>query len=138
MIIVSARKPTFFGEGTTLREVILETGNLKIGIWSTKVKLIYKGTADSFLKGHVYSGGSLSMFEKFTGARGNQVLYVGDHIYADIIKSKKAHALRNLLIIPELEHELKVWVKNEAIFENNDLNRKRIRKDIIIWPIWSI
>ena len=97
-----------------------------------------KGTADSFLKGHVYSGGSLSMFEKFTGARGNQVLYVGDHIYADIIKSKKAHALRNLLIIPELEHELKVWVKNEAIFENNDLNRKRIRKDIIIWPIWSI
>jgi hypothetical protein len=47
----------FFGEGTTLREVILETGNLKIG------------TADSFLKGHVYSGGSLQMFEKFTGAR---------------------------------------------------------------------
>ncbi len=86
VIIVSARKPTFFAEGTTLREVSIDSGNLKIGM------------TDHFEKGHVYSGGGLSIFEKFTGARGNQVLYVGDHIYADIIKSKKVHAWRNLLV----------------------------------------
>ncbi len=37
-------------------------------------------------------------------------MYTGDHIFADIIKSKKVHGWRNLLIIPELQHELKIWV----------------------------
>ena len=54
---MSARKPTFFGEGTTLREVVLETGNLGIS------------TTNTFVKGKVYSGGSLHLFEKFTGVR---------------------------------------------------------------------
>jgi hypothetical protein len=65
------------------------------------------------------------------------VLYVGDHIYADIIKSKKAHALRNLLIIPELEHELKVEVREDFCTILN-FSRMQTKKDIIIWQIWNI
>jgi hypothetical protein len=38
------------------------------------------------------------------------VLYVGDHIFADIIVSKKAQGWRNLLVIRELEEELRSWV----------------------------
>jgi hypothetical protein len=40
----------------------------------------------------------------------NSVLYVGDHIFADIIVSKKAQGWRNLLVIRELEEELRSWV----------------------------
>lgn len=39
--------------------------------------------------GQVYSGGSCDVFNEFLGAKGKDVLYVGDHIFGDILKSKK-------------------------------------------------
>lgn len=37
---------------------------------------------------------------------GSQVLYVGDHIYGDILRSKKQIGWRTMLVIPELAVEL--------------------------------
>jgi hypothetical protein len=37
----------------------------------------------------VYQGGSLELFSQLTGANSSQVLYIGDHIFADITVSKK-------------------------------------------------
>ena len=37
---------------------------------------------------------------------GEQILYVGDHIYADIVNSKKTIGWRTMLVVPELELEL--------------------------------
>jgi len=37
------------------------------------------------------------------------VLYVGDHIFGDILKSKKIQGWRTFLIVPELNPELHVW-----------------------------
>ena len=37
-----------------------------------------------------------------------QVLYVGDHIYGDILRSKKTLGWRTMLVIPELETELSI------------------------------
>ena len=42
-----------------------------------------------------------------------EVLYVGDHIYGDILKSKKELRWRTCLIIPELEHELATLAAQE-------------------------
>lgn len=118
VIIVNAEKPRFFGEGSTIREVDLETGNFKIS-----------HIGDKFEKGKVYSGGSLSLFQKLTGAKGNEVLYIGDHIFADIIKSKKVHGWRNLLVVPELTHELSVWGKNQDKYDHL-LNLEFIQAEI--------
>ncbi|KYQ89783.1 5'-nucleotidase [Tieghemostelium lacteum] len=118
IIIVGADKPRFFSEGTTIREVDINTGNLKI----TNVK-------DRFEEGKVYHGGSLPLFQKLTGAKGNRVLYFGDHIFADIIKSKKIHGWRNLLIVPELSHELKVISEQKSTI-NHLLNLEFIRAEI--------
>lgn len=43
-----------------------------------------------------------------TGVGRRQVLYVGDHIYGDILRSKKALSWRTMLVIPELETELSI------------------------------
>lgn len=56
-IIVGARKPSFFSEGNTLREVNLETGQLN-------VKKISK-----FEPGHVYNGGSMAAFSQLSGSK---------------------------------------------------------------------
>lgn len=39
---------------------------------------------------------------------GDRILYVGDHMYADILRSKRSLGWRTCLVVPELEHELRV------------------------------
>ena len=53
--------------------------------------------------------GSCDVFSALIGAKGRDVLYCGDHIYGDILKSKKIRGWRTFLIVPEMTHELYVW-----------------------------
>ena len=57
-------------------------------------------------RGHIYEGGNLHEFERYFGESGERVLYVGDHIYGDILKSKKSSLWRTCMIIQELEEEI--------------------------------
>ncbi|XP_055585658.1 cytosolic purine 5'-nucleotidase isoform X3 [Uranotaenia lowii] len=104
-IVVDARKPLFFGEGTILRQVDTTTGALKVGT--------HMGPLQA---NQVYSGGSCDVFTKLIGAKGKDVLYVGDHIFGDILKSKKIRGWRTFLIVPELVQELHVWTDKCQLF----------------------
>ena len=66
--------------------------------------------------GKVYSGGSCDVFTQLIGAKGRDVLYVGDHIFGDILKSKKKRGWRTFLVIPELQRELEVWENKNDLF----------------------
>ncbi|XP_071449010.1 cytosolic purine 5'-nucleotidase isoform X2 [Hetaerina americana] len=104
-IVVDARKPLFFGEGTILRQVDTVSGALKIG-----------SHMGPLLKGQVYSGGSCDVFTELIKAKGKDVLYIGDHIFGDILKSKKIRGWRTFLIVPELVQELHVWTDKCHLF----------------------
>lgn len=67
-------------------------------------------------KGQVYSGGSCDVFTELIGAKGKDVLYIGDHIFGDILKSKKIRGWRTFLIVPELVQELHVWTDKCQLF----------------------
>lgn len=69
-------------------------------------------------RGYVYEGGNLQDFEKFLGTTGDRVLYVGDHIYGDILRSKKESAWRTVMIIQEMEAEV---IAHESCREENTL-----------------
>ena len=43
-----------------------------------------------------------------------QVLYVGDHIYGDILRSKKTLGWRTMLVVPELATELEILQQNQV------------------------
>ena len=62
--------------------------------------------ATSSGRGQLYKGGSLRAFEELTACRGDEVLYVGDHIFGDVLRAKKDSAWRTLMIIQELREEL--------------------------------
>uniref|UniRef100_A0A672R9P1 Cytosolic purine 5'-nucleotidase n=1 Tax=Sinocyclocheilus grahami TaxID=75366 RepID=A0A672R9P1_SINGR len=51
------------------------------------------------------------------GAKGKDILYIGDHIFGDILKSKKRQGWRTFLVIPELAQELHVWTDKSTLFE---------------------
>ncbi|KAK2714156.1 cytosolic purine 5'-nucleotidase-like isoform X2 [Artemia franciscana] len=105
-IVVDSRKPLFFGEGTVLRQVDEITGALKIGTHSGPL-----------IKGQVYSGGSCDVMSEMMGAKGKDVLYCGDHIFGDILKSKKIRGWRTFLVVPELNSELHVWTGKRDLFQ---------------------
>ena len=55
----------------------------------------------SLERGKVYSYGNMFDLEQMCSIRaGNDVLYVGDHIFSDVLISKKKHGWRTLLIVP--------------------------------------
>lgn len=96
--IVDSRKPLFFEEGTLLRQVDIETGNTKLGRHMGKL-----------VGGEVYSGGCSADITELIGCNGTQIMYIGDHIFGDILKSKKTLGWRTFLVVPELADELHVW-----------------------------
>lgn len=60
--------------------------------------------------------GSVDVFSEMMGTYGKEVLYVGDHIFGDILKSKKVRGWRTFLIVPELAQELAVWTEKQNLF----------------------
>ncbi|KAM9163742.1 cytosolic purine 5'-nucleotidase-like isoform 2-T2 [Pangshura tecta] len=103
LIVVDTRKPLFFAEGTVLRQ---DTGKLRIGTYTGPLQHCT-----------VYSGGSSDMVCDLLGVKGKDILYIGDHIFGDILKSKKRQGWRTFLVVPELARELHVWTEKSEIFE---------------------
>lgn len=65
-------------------------------------------------KGKMYQGGNLKDFERAIGIFGEEVLYVGDHIYGDILRSKKTSLWRTALVVEELEDEIALTQTHSA------------------------
>lgn len=59
-------------------------------------------------KGKIYEGGNREGLENAVGVHSDEILYVGDHIYGDIVTSKKTASWRTVLVVDDLEHELEV------------------------------
>lgn len=70
----------------------------------------YREPAEAYLaRGKTFQGGSYPHLHALLGVRsGTQVLYVGDHMFSDILRSKRTLGWRTMLIVPELEHEINV------------------------------
>ncbi|XP_074419746.1 cytosolic purine 5'-nucleotidase-like isoform X2 [Larus michahellis] len=106
LIVVDTRKPLFFAEGTVLRQVNTDTGKLRIGTYTGPLQHCA-----------VYSGGSSDVVCDLLGVKGKDILYMGDHIFGDILKSKKRQGWRTFLVVPELARELQVWTEKSELFE---------------------
>lgn len=106
LIVVDTRKPLFFAEGTVLRQVDTDTGKLRIGTYTGPLQHCA-----------VYSGGSSDLVCDLLGVKGKDILYIGDHIFGDILKSKKRQGWRTFLVVPELARELHVWTEKSELFE---------------------
>ena len=93
LVIVGARKPDFFTAHAPFFEVVTEDGLLR--------------PAQGPLRpGAAYMGGSAAQVERDLGIEGDEILYVGDHMFGDVHVSKSTLRWRTALILRELESEV--------------------------------
>lgn len=104
-IIVSAGKPNFFTGSNPFYEVMTEQDGLL---------RLHRGP---LIPQKVYHGGNAILFEKLTQQKGDQILYCGDHIYGDIMRSKELFNWRTFLVVEELYDDFKTTEKTQPEFE---------------------
>ncbi len=113
-VIVGGNKPAFFTERNPFLQVDMQSGEALSG----KVKELGRD--------HVYQGGNILDFERMTGAVGEKVLYIGDHIYGDILRLRKSHVWRTAMVLQELEREDNIGAAAEQrIRDLTVLDRRR-------------
>jgi 5'-nucleotidase len=103
IVIVGGAKPAFFNELRPFQQIDPAT-NLPLP--NTEVRHLSRDK--------VYQGGNVVAFEQMTNIRGEQVLYIGDHIYGDILRLRKQHMWRTAMVLQELEREISVNDRLEA------------------------
>ncbi|XP_021716734.1 5'-nucleotidase domain-containing protein 4-like isoform X1 [Chenopodium quinoa] len=123
VIITGSAKPGFFHEDNraNLFEVVPDSGmllNTDNGTPMTQVgsTVLQPATNGLNYACRVFQGGSVGHLHKLLNIESSsQVLYVGDHIYGDILRSKKVLGWRTMLVVPELEREVELlWQLRES------------------------
>jgi len=117
IVIVGGAKPAFFNELHPFVQIDPVTGD----------PVSTNGEIKHLSRDKVYQGGNVVAFEQMTGIKGEQVLYIGDHIYGDILRLRKQHMWRTAMVLQELEREISVSERLEAQIRDLDLLDRRHR-----------
>jgi len=116
IVVVGAGKPAFFNELRPFVHIDGATG-----------EPISNGEIKHLARDKVYQAGNVIAFEQLTGIKGEQVLYIGDHIYGDILRLRKSHMWRTAMVLQELDREISVIDRLEAQIKDIELLDRRHR-----------
>lgn len=99
VVITFAQKPRFFYDNLKFLKVDPATGTMV-------------NHTDKLTPG-IYQGGCAEVFTRDLGLEGDEILYIGDHIYGDILRLKKDCGWRTAMVIEELDKEVESNKKAE-------------------------
>jgi HAD superfamily 5'-nucleotidase-like hydrolase len=117
-IVVSGQKPAFFTEKHPFLEL------------HTSGQVKGPAPAGAFARGRIYQAGNVHDFQTSVGVPGDRILYIGDHIYGDMLRAKKSSVWRTAMILQELEGELEQVERNKDRMERVEtLERQCARID---------
>jgi 5'-nucleotidase len=94
IVVVAAAKPRFFSATEPAFRMVDATRGLFIPHYGP------------YAEGEVYHGGCARVVEESLGLGGDQILYVGDHLFGDVHITKSALRWRTALILREIEAEI--------------------------------
>lgn len=91
-VITLANKPRFFYDNLRFLSVNPDNGSMT-------------NTEGPIVPG-IYQGGNAKKFTEHLNVSGDEILYIGDHIYGDIVRLKKDCNWRTALVVDELGEEI--------------------------------
>lgn len=93
VVIVGGCKPVFFTQNNPFIALDPASGKPDSAV------------VTSLGRERIYQGGNIIDLEAMMGVKGEKLLYVGDHIYGDLIRLKKANVWRTAMVVQELDRE---------------------------------
>lgn len=112
-VIISAQKPRFFVDDLKFLKIDPRDGRME--------------NFEGPLTQGIYQGGSAKIFTDNLSVAPDEILYIGDHIYGDIVRLKKDCAWRTALVVEELENEIQQTRAAEKATEKiNALMEKKL------------
>ena len=113
IVVTFAQKPRFFFDNLRFLKVNPEDGSMT--------------NFDEPLSKGIYQGGSANKFAKDLAIEGDDILYIGDHIYGDILRLKKDCNWRTALVVEEIGQEIESY-KRAQVF-SSEIGELMIRKE---------
>jgi len=119
IVIVGACKPQFFeNDKLPLFRVHAKDGLNRL---SNMDNALFDAPKDTLSVGNVFQGGNWQHLHYLLGVQGEQIVYAGDHMFSDVIRGKRSLGWRTVLVIPELQSEVDVALREHV-------RRKRIQE----------
>ncbi|PJD93098.1 MAG: 5'-nucleotidase [Legionella sp.] len=100
-VITLANKPRFFYDNLRFLSIDPATGLMK--------------NKEGLLEPGIYQGGNAKKFTASLGLREDEILYIGDHIYGDILRLKKDCNWRTALVVEELGQEIAAQISASPV-----------------------
>jgi len=117
IVITSADKPRFFYDNLKFLKINPADGTMT--------------NIEGKIEPGVYQGGCASTFTADLNLSADEILYIGDHIYGDIVRLKKDCAWRTALVVEELDDEKEKLRKATPFTEQiNKLMDKKIPLEV--------
>jgi len=101
LVITASQKPRFFTDKMPLLQIDPATGLMR--------------NHHGKIEDGIYQGGNAQTVQKNAGLTGEQILYLGDHIYGDVLQIKKTCNWRTALVIDELLDETNAIEKSASL-----------------------
>ena len=111
LVICQSKKPGFF----TKRDAKFRTSGKKWALGGEPRPEFQD--VRKLQKGYIYHGGCLRELQRLTGWQPSEILFFGDHLYADLADAILNVGWRTGCIVPELEKE--IGVINSEEFKSN-------------------
>jgi len=116
VIIAGSCKPGFFVNNRLQLYRVMEegghAGDSNGGHTARTALSVVEGLQDMCFEevlkdGKIFQGGNWDNLHMMLDVKsGSEILYVGDHMYSDVIRSKRDLGWRTMMVIPELLHEI--------------------------------
>ncbi|MDA3941367.1 MAG: HAD-IG family 5'-nucleotidase [Spirochaetia bacterium] len=101
IVITLADKPGFFEHQGRFLKIDQETGQM-----SNHLGSVAKG---------IYQGGWFQKLQDDLEVPGSEILYIGDHIYGDVVSIKKYCSWRTALVLGDLEQEIESLKRSKSV-----------------------
>lgn len=101
LVITLADKPGFFEHPGRFLKIDQKTGQM-----TNHMGPVAKG---------IYQGGWFQKFQDDLGVPGSEILYIGDHIYGDVVSIKKSCSWRTALVLGDLEQEIESLKRSKSV-----------------------
>ncbi|EQC46553.1 HAD-IG family 5'-nucleotidase [Bacteriovorax sp. Seq25_V] len=106
IVVCLAGKPRFFTSKNMFLNIDPETGLMS--------------NAEGKITEGIFQGGWAGKLQDDLGLDGEEILYVGDHIFGDVLSLKKTFNWRTALVLEPLEEELEANKKSKSVQQEID------------------